>query len=47
MRCEWSNEGYCEVYGSSDEQKNKEINWPCAGSEEEMLDCGQIKETNK
>lgn len=47
MRCEWSNEGYCEVYGSSEEQKNKETQWECNGTEEEMLDCGQIREAIK
>ena len=41
-KCEWCERGYCEVYGSAEEQEKEEINWPCNGTPEEMKDCGQL-----
>lgn len=43
MKCEWSRRGYCECYGPADEQEQKETNWPCDGTEDEMRECGQLK----
>lgn len=40
MKCEWSRHGYCECYGAAEEQEQKETNWPCEGTEEEMQECG-------
>ena len=42
MRCEWNSNGYCEVYGSAEEQECRETHWPCSGTETDMLECGQI-----
>lgn len=43
IQCEWCNDGYCECYGDADDQMQSETNWPCDGTEDEMLECGQIQ----
>lgn len=43
MKCEWSRNGYCECYGTTEEQEERETNWPCGGTEAEMQECGQIE----
>lgn len=42
IKCEWSKDGYCEVYGSAKEQEHSETQWPCSGTEENMQECGQV-----
>lgn len=43
MRCEWSRHGYCEYYSTADEQEERETNWPCDGTDEEMQECGMSR----
>lgn len=43
MKCEWSRHGYCEYYSTAEEQEQRETNWPCDGSEDEMQDCGMSR----
>ncbi len=43
-RCEWYRDGYCEYYCSADEQKQRETNWPCKGTEDEMVECGLLEQ---
>lgn len=43
-RCEWCHSGYCECYGDAEEQAQRETNWPCDGTEDEMCECGQLEQ---
>lgn len=40
MKCEWSRRGYCEYYSTAEEQEERETNWACDGTNEEMTECG-------
>ncbi|ENZ28665.1 hypothetical protein Ccl03g_32420 [Enterocloster clostridioformis] len=44
IRCEWCSRGYCEYYCSAEEQELRETNWPYKGTEDEMVECGQLKQ---
>lgn len=44
IRCEWCRSGYCECYGDAEEQEQSETNWPCIGTEDEMIACGQLEQ---
>ena len=43
IKCEWYKGGYCEYYGDAEEQEQRDTNWPCDGTEDEMQECGQIE----
>lgn len=41
-KCEWCDNGYCGCYGSAEEQEQRETQWFCDGTPEEMEDCGEL-----
>lgn len=41
--CEWCHSGYCECYGDAKEQEQRETNCPCSGTEDCMIECGQLE----
>lgn len=43
MKCEWYDKGYCSIYGTSEEQEEKETQYLCDGTIENMIECGEIK----
>ena len=43
IRCEWCHSGYCECYGDAKEQEQRETNCPCSGTEDCMIECGQLE----
>lgn len=43
-RCEWCRIGYCEYYCSAEEQELRETNCPYKGTEDEMIECGQLEQ---
>lgn len=40
LRCEWCKNGYCEEWATAEEQEERETQWLCDGSEDQMIDCG-------
>lgn len=43
-KCEWSNYGVCEFYGTVEEQEANENEYACDGTEDEQKLCGMIEE---
>lgn len=42
--CEWCHSDYCECYGDANDQEQCETNWPCDGTEDEMVECGELEQ---